>query len=439
MSQSDKLRQQGNVHYRSVTPELSPVLQKSRLDEARKCYINALECSCNAKESASANKNLAMVSWKLASLGKDPRGKILYFFKEAQTYFSRALHCGKDAGNEHRWADELMQKMYQSLQESLDYVNNQAGMLDEKTELLSKSCRIFPAGELKAQICVGYVEQLLGKATSLLRKGTFKRAMSVLGDCYQPLEIARRYGINEDIMVEIDVFSADVTIQTAIAEAKQALKIGDDLKAQIIMLEEQLNMDMVFEVIDWYRKSIVLTRELDVETEAIATSRIADVYHRILKLKSKARPLLNKAVTLAHTVHPHNVTQDDWYKACAQTLSEYQINTKDEETAAWMKEREETVEKLKEKINKFKNIEDNYECMKYIYDNHPPKIKKHKLPKQDPSKMEQSQIKKLLQKAIVHYHPDRNSKEKHGIEWYVLCEEISKVFTDKYNRMKGVD
>jgi hypothetical protein len=44
-----------------------------------------------------------------------------------------------------------------------------------------------------------------------------------------------------------------------------------------------------------------------------------------------------------------------------------------------------------------------------------------------------------MQKLVYFYHTDRVSKGDHGLKYYVLCEEIVKVVTNRYNRMKGCD
>jgi len=71
------------------------------------------------------------------------------------------------------------------------------------------------------------------------------------------------------------------------------------------MEEESLNMDMVWEVVDWYKQAVLRTREVtEVEMEAIALSRLGKVFDKILKLKNKAKEYVMKAVELANSMHP---------------------------------------------------------------------------------------------------------------------------------------
>ena len=45
-------------------------------------------------------------------------------------------------------------------------------------------------------------------------------------------------------------------------------------------------------------------------------------------------------------------------------------------------------------------------------------------------------MKKALQKAILHYHPDKSEPEKNGMKWKVLTEEITKFLTKRYECFK---
>ena len=44
-----------------------------------------------------------------------------------------------------------------------------------------------------------------------------------------------------------------------------------------------------------------------------------------------------------------------------------------------------------------------------------------------------------MKNAIIHYHPDRQNVEKHGKKWKVLCEEITKILTSRYESHKIPD
>lgn len=72
-----------------------------------------------------------------------------------------------------------------------------------------------------------------------------------------------------------------------------------------------------------------------------------------------------------------------------------------------------------------------------MYKTYPPTNPANKLegvPDQGP--MDPSDLKKVLQKAVVHYHPDRVDVEKFGKKRKVLCEEITKYLTRRYESFK---
>lgn len=72
--------------------------------------------------------------------------------------------------------------------------------------------------------------------------------------------------------------------------------------------------------------------------------------------------------------------------------------------------------------------------LRFVYKTFPPKNKQHKLVL--PKQFDHVKVKKALQKAVVHYHPDSVDVETHGKKWKVLSEEITKLLTSKYENMK---
>ena len=69
-----------------------------------------------------------------------------------------------------------------------------------------------------------------------------------------------------------------------LVNSKQSLYLfeGDDLLKKTTEEMENLNLDMVWDVLDWYQTAIVLTRGNDVELEAEITCRIGYVYSKVL-------------------------------------------------------------------------------------------------------------------------------------------------------------
>jgi len=72
--------------------------------------------------------------------------------------------------------------------------------------------------------------------------------------------------------------------------------------------------------------------------------------------------------------------------------------------------------------------------LRHIYKTYPPKNPEHKLNDKDLD--EGAKMKKTLLTAILHYHPDKQDKEKHGRKWAVLCEEITKLLNGRFEMYK---
>ena len=69
-------------------------------------------------------------------------------------------------------------------------------------------------------------------------------------------------------------------------------------------------MDMIWKVVDLYREAVLLTREVDMESEAIALSRLGNVLDSVVKMKGKAKECLRRSVQLAMSLHPKTFDQE---------------------------------------------------------------------------------------------------------------------------------
>ena len=85
---------------------------------------------------------------------------------------------------------------------------------------------------------------------------------------------------------------------------------GDELYARYCEGERNCEMEMAWDILDWYKKAVLLTHELEVEIEAIAISRIGRLYDKVFKLKSKARENFKAAIALALSMHPRTFNND---------------------------------------------------------------------------------------------------------------------------------
>merc|ERR1712100_177728 len=81
-----------------------------------------------------------------------------------------------------------------------------------------------------------------------------------------------------------------------------------------------------------------------------------------------------------------------------------------------------------------------HKLLSHIYEAYPPKVDTftrnaaHHLARVKGA--DANSLKKVLQTALLHYHSDKNTTGEYGMEWAVLCEEISKLLNAKYDSVK---
>lgn len=66
---------------------------------------------------------------------------------------------------------------------------------------------------------------------------------------------------------------------------------------------------MAWEVADWYRKAILLTKEHDIENEAIAYSRLGRLYEKVFKINYRAKENYKRSLQLAQSLYPMTFTE----------------------------------------------------------------------------------------------------------------------------------
>ena len=60
-----------------------------------------------------------------------------------------------------------------------------------------------------------------------------------------------------------------------------SVSTGEELLEKVVRDEEILNIDMVWEVVDWLSQAVQLTRDHDLEMEAVALSSLGKVYDQV--------------------------------------------------------------------------------------------------------------------------------------------------------------
>ncbi|XP_065053598.1 uncharacterized protein LOC135682566 [Rhopilema esculentum] len=444
-SVSEQLRQKGNNIYRSITDGLAPVLKKSRLVAALAKYNEAHSHAQNAEEKASASKNIAKASFKLVSFlpvqTEHEIELVRYHAKNAIDSYSQSYVLGQTV-KPSTWLQDLVACLQDCWVDLIDIAESIP--FQRRVSLLEECVYSVGIESLRGQYWLQIAEIMFHESVHKLNEKDFRQSLSIIHSCYRPVEEAvksKRH--NPAIMSDVNVMREDLRFHICTVESLQAMSIGDDLLEKYCKKDGAVDMTMAWEVLDWYKKAALATREIEVEMEAIALSRIGKLYDEVFAIKSKARENFKRAIELAISMHPRTFNNEDWYKVCTETLEKYQKEQVKKEDEIWNTARQKYLKELEAELKEIDSHakKGDITLVKFVYKTHPPKQKGNTLPEKLPDISEgiaeyNADMKTLLKKAIVHYHPDRCDVKADGEKWKVLSEEICMRLTRRYESFK---
>ncbi|XP_052812133.1 uncharacterized protein LOC128239523 isoform X2 [Mya arenaria] len=446
MASSEHWRKKGNELYVSVKEGLAPTVKTERYKQAIQCYNRAFDMGKTEDDKTSAAKNIGMASWRLMKVHSESdcyspqyRYTLFYHIKEAFKFFSFAYQHGFNV-KPLSWVTGVLTSCRACWE---DVATNVLDVFDIelRCQAIYDIAMAIEVKEVKSEAFLKLAECQFHRGIVAIQDKDYKKCLNAMRECYMPINEAGRISPEEQIQTEVRVLEQDVLMHTCMAESMQARDIGDALFEKVLRDEESLNIDMVWEVIDWYKQACIRTRDItEVELEAISLSRLGRVYGRVLKLKYKAKEYYKLAIQLAHSMYPRTFVLEDWFQEATTSLAEYQSETVQAEEERKAAEKKEVLKTLEKEIKLLDSKVDvsHDEFLKFVYNKFPPKDKSKKLvlPKQTESDR-LTKIKKTLQKAVVHYHPDSIDEKLEGQKWKVLSEEITKCLTRRYETMKG--
>ncbi|XP_048775106.2 uncharacterized protein LOC125679711 isoform X2 [Ostrea edulis] len=437
-SVSALLREEGNKVYRSAcAPGIGPVIQIDRLQKARNLYDRANTADGSVEDKCSAAKNLALCEWRIGKLHilRDERTEhIAHQFKEALKHYQYAYIHGKTC-KDTKWVADITSKCSECFDDFETFLSKFS--FECRIRYLTQVLQLISVPDVITNVYVQLTQHHFHEGINAWQKGDYMRCRHQMAECHFPIHEARKHGRElPDILREVDVLEKDVHMHMCIAESSKARQTGDGLLEKITRYYETVDMNMVWDIIDWYKQSILLARELDMEQEAIALGRIGRVYAKILKFKPQAKEYFKRAIQMAASMAPRTFVSCDWYQECTEMLKKYQEETVTHEQEEKDKEKEKVKEEIKGELEEIKQKHlkmTNIQFLQYVYKTYPPKNETFKLEKDA-----EENIKKTLQKAVTHYHPDRSEPEKNGLKWKVLSEEITKYLSSRYEIQKGI-
>ncbi|XP_025112284.1 uncharacterized protein LOC112575017 [Pomacea canaliculata] len=382
-----------------------------------------------------------MASWKLAKTKMalpDVEDKIVFYhFKQALKHFKDAEKSGRS--RDLQWQASLTTsalECWSDIKQRVDKHENEERKMWELQPLLGLLFHDATLAKEHFTIAQTYYSW----SSAALTKRDFRKALSLLGDCNFPLNEAMRLGkADQDLMKECRVLEEEIFDRKCVAESIQARTNGDEILKMITFETEDLNINMVWEVIDWYHNAALLIRERDLELEAMALYSLGRVYAKVLKLKYYAKLYLMKAFELINVMVPRTCLNEEWYLSAQTILRHYQQEEEWADDLEKLRKRESIMKEIKDdldKLNEKFTKSSKYDFLKYVYATHPPKNPKHKCD-ENAAFEDQEVLKKLYLKAVTHYHPDKVDEERDGAKWKVLCEEITKLLSQQYQNGVG--
>lgn len=354
-------------------------------------------------------------------------------YGEAIEYFNEAFKIGEGC-KDKAWLDNLVVIYTECIEQARSQLTDLP--CKEKIIALEQYVSVMHDDSQKGQFYLEIASLTFTCAVEALVKRDYRSALGALHDCHRPIHECIRIseGSKEGIS-EVSVLENDVQFQLAMAESLQAIDQGDTLLKIAVDENEFIIMDLLYDVIDWYKNAVILAREVEIEMEAIALSRLGYVYERVLRMKSKSREYYTRSLQLAMSLQPRNFYAESWYQTCTEALQRYQKDSVVDEIAKKEEARSQHMKDLAKELADLNqaNIGSGVaDFMRYVYKTHPPKGSTHNLDEVELKK----NTKKALLKAIQHYHPDKQDRKEYGEKWAVLCEEICKLLTPRYECYK---
>jgi len=247
----------------------------------------------------------------------------------------------------------------------------------------------------------------------------------------------------DKIAKELNDIRKECSIHKAVGEGLQMAAQGDDMLEMAVAGDENLRMEMVWDAIDLFRQAIILSAGEEIELEAMARGKIGLIYLKVLDNKPQARDYLTEAMDTAKVMMLErniNLYDFSWYSEVADGYNQLQgekIRREDEE---WMKEKAPLLEDPFVKLA-LKSLEDHSEdtdeeFAKFLFGFLPPKHRDDcESVKASLDKGFEENKKKMLQKMVTFWHPDRVKKQD-DLKHYIICEEVTKHLTNRYNLLK---
>jgi len=188
-----------------------------------------------------------------------------------------------------------------------------------------------------------------------INRNDFIATAQFLEDAREAVELGKKQcGKNKDLEHELELMEKDVVIYSCCCESVRIRHQADLLFTEYVHGAEDLNMDMMWDILDMYKDAVLKTQERDVENEALAVSRMGRMFEKIFKMKCKGHSYYRRAFDLAQTLLPRDLNKMSWFCECKNGIERYHRKIIGEEQWKEQQERKPVLEKLKKELDELK-------------------------------------------------------------------------------------
>lgn len=444
MSQSEKIRNEGEKCFHragQVDANLYPAKARNFYEQALSLFYQAKEKAEEVKDAFLAAINIGEAAWRIADILRhenDAPDTIFFYLHEAIKGFLVAYNHTEPRAE---WRTEVVQKLGSCYQKVIKMAES-IGSFDQKIAQVEKLCTVNTVVEIAGDIQLILATLYYYDGLNSLGDGNYIKCLKRMNDSNQSLGEVRRLGewSARHQLEDATALQNHVRCYIRLASSIKACALGDEL-LNLSLREE--DMELIYDVIEWYNQAVNFAGEIGLVQEAIARSRLGNVYDKVLKNTDLAKVHFKKCFELVEALKPHNFSSYPWYNECIAALKRYQDEARAREEEQEQKAQAVVKEKLAGDLKDLKDHNsDAISFIKHLYLNYPPKLSSRAKPGEEDMKkwdsLDSKEYKKLLADAIRFYHPDKVGENEHGKEWEVLCEEITKMLSLHFESAKNI-
>lgn len=223
---SSTWREKGNHLYKMTNEEMSVFIQVDRLGECLGYYYKARNFAETPKETASACKNIAMTSWKLAKALHKKKVKedtIQAHFHESLKHFKMANKDGASKGTV--WVEYLQTSAILCWEELMQIL--ESIQIIDRIRYIEKYIPLIMNDGVKGEAFLELAKNYFHAGINELQKREYKRSIGYLKDCHFPMYEAQKYGgKSEYIKKETELLERDLYVQMSVTESIKARVTG---------------------------------------------------------------------------------------------------------------------------------------------------------------------------------------------------------------------